>query len=153
LGAHLDVRGDSGYVVAPPSMHGSGRRYVLLFDRPLAPLPPKWLDAMVERGLPAAVGARRQLPKGLAATAYGRAALEGLCAEMLSTPEGSRNDRLVRLSYRAGRLAAAGELAGSTVGTVLVAAAVLAGLDEDEAVDVFGRGFEAGYELPAARTR
>jgi Bifunctional DNA primase/polymerase, N-terminal len=27
LGPHLDIRGDGGYVVAPPSIHPSGRRY------------------------------------------------------------------------------------------------------------------------------
>jgi Bifunctional DNA primase/polymerase, N-terminal len=39
---HLDVRGDGGYVVAPPSLHASGRRYEWLTppDRmALAPLP------------------------------------------------------------------------------------------------------------------
>src|SRR5262249_53248813 len=39
---HLDVRGDGGYVVAPPSLHASGRRYEWLTPperMKLAPIP------------------------------------------------------------------------------------------------------------------
>jgi hypothetical protein len=44
LGAGLDVRGVGGYVVAPPSLHISGRRYAWSVDHhpdetPLAPMP------------------------------------------------------------------------------------------------------------------
>jgi hypothetical protein len=33
LGPGLDVRGDGGYVVAPPSVHASGRPYKMLHER------------------------------------------------------------------------------------------------------------------------
>jgi hypothetical protein len=44
----LDVRGEGGYVVAPPSLHKSGKRYELLTpsETPLAD-PPAWLLALV----------------------------------------------------------------------------------------------------------
>lgn len=48
----LDVRGDGGMIVVPPSLHASGHRYHwdcehgMGFDLPLAPLPPSALDAI-----------------------------------------------------------------------------------------------------------
>lgn len=48
LGPGLDVRGDGGYVVAPPSLHASGRRYQWELsgdpdDVAVAPMPEGWL--------------------------------------------------------------------------------------------------------------
>jgi hypothetical protein len=54
VGAGIDVRGDGGYVVAPPSTHESGRDYVWEFgfgpdDVPLADAPP-WLLSLIGAG-------------------------------------------------------------------------------------------------------
>lgn len=50
LGVGVDIRGDGGYVVAPPSLHVSGRRYAWEASSDpadgieIAPLPVTWLD-------------------------------------------------------------------------------------------------------------
>jgi hypothetical protein len=54
LAPGIDLRGDGGYVVAPPSMHPSGRRYAWEVshhpdDMPVAPLP-GWLAARLADG-------------------------------------------------------------------------------------------------------
>lgn len=72
----IDFRGDGGYVAAPPSLHPSGKKYVVLEDNELAPLP-QWLLEFVRKD-------RAPKPEGLVATAQ-------------AVPEGGRNDFLTRL--------------------------------------------------------
>jgi hypothetical protein len=42
LGPGIDVRGDGGYVIAPPSVHHTGRAYQWATRNPIAPLP-EWV--------------------------------------------------------------------------------------------------------------
>ena len=56
IGPGLDIRGDGGYIIAPDSLHRSGRRYEWELsshpdDTPLAPLP-SWLLALVKKADP-----------------------------------------------------------------------------------------------------
>jgi Bifunctional DNA primase/polymerase, N-terminal/Primase C terminal 1 (PriCT-1) len=79
----IDVRGDGGYVIAPPSQHHSGNRYKWAdgYDFRHAPLTdaPPWLLA---RFAPVGDTSTRPSPK--------------LAADE-QIPEGARNDRLMRL--------------------------------------------------------
>jgi hypothetical protein len=48
IASGIDVRGDGGYVLTPPSMHPSGRRYAWSVDSANAfAAPPKWLLAKI----------------------------------------------------------------------------------------------------------
>ncbi|MBI2805871.1 MAG: bifunctional DNA primase/polymerase [Planctomycetes bacterium] len=42
LGPHIDVRGDGGYVLAPPSVGQNGQQYAVLLDHAVAPCP-SWI--------------------------------------------------------------------------------------------------------------
>jgi hypothetical protein len=58
LGRGLDIRADGGYIVAPPSKHGSGKRYQWRADhspeeQALAPLPAWLLDTLKQPHAPA----------------------------------------------------------------------------------------------------
>src|SRR3546814_8370338 len=44
LGAGIDIRGDGGYVLAPPSRHVSGGRYAVVQRGGELPTLPGWLD-------------------------------------------------------------------------------------------------------------
>jgi Bifunctional DNA primase/polymerase, N-terminal len=149
IGPKIDTRGAGGYVIAPPSVHGSGAVYRWI-DATLDLVPvPEWLLEALERSQPdSLVGERQKLPDGALWTLYGRSALTAIAREMATTPEGERNSILNALAYRCGRLSAAGQLAEQVARRDLIAAAVEAGLDGDEAEATFRSGFTAGLFRP-----
>lgn len=70
LGPGIDVRGDGGFIIAPPTIRGDGGEYVTAYDAVLAPYPgkqtdydfdvdqmvlsevPTWFDELLEKGAP-----------------------------------------------------------------------------------------------------
>jgi len=82
LGACLDVRGEGGYVVMPPSVHPSGRKYVWSVDSGDQIVPaPAWLLHLIanpQGKRPTPVSEWRSLMKGV--------------------PEGQRNQSLARIA-------------------------------------------------------
>jgi putative DNA primase/helicase len=97
LGAGLDIRGDGGSVVAPPSLHVSGKPYQWESERTpcavsVAPLP-VWVLALLREP--------SRLSSGGSAGSHGS---WGIGADGL-IPEGQRNETLFRIAcqlYRAG---------------------------------------------------
>lgn len=80
LGPKLDVRGEGGYVVAPPSLHESGARYTVEQDAEWLPdFPVRWKERLT--------GADGRIER----SNY---------TELLSTPavEGERNEKLAQIA-------------------------------------------------------
>jgi Bifunctional DNA primase/polymerase, N-terminal len=144
----VDTRAAGGYTIGPPSVHASGAIYRWL-DPTREPVPAAdWLLALLERDHHEALGERRELPDGVSFTSYGRSAIERITEEMAGTIEGERNSALNALAYRCGRLSAAGQLAEEVARRDLVAAALRAGLEVEEAERTFRSGFTAGRFRP-----
>jgi hypothetical protein len=87
LGPGLDTRGRGGFIVAPPSLHASGRRYAVDVDHHLGDVPladvPQWL---IERLARSRSGGKAAAPEEWRALASGIVA------------KGARNDTIARLA-------------------------------------------------------
>lgn len=146
LGPGIDTRGKGGYVVAPPSIHPSGKQYAWSGKERVEQLP-AWLEALLNPP----PRPPQHLPSPLAGTvedAYGRAALERILEDLRASGEGTRNDALNRAAYQCGRLIAAGRLT-SAVAEDLEHTALSIGLDGHEVAATIASGLCAGADNPA----
>jgi hypothetical protein len=141
----VDFKADGGYVVAPPSIHISGRRYSWQTspDTPLAPCP-QWLIEAVQwpesrPSHPPSAG-----PPTPLGSPYGRAALRKELARLHQSREGERNNALNRAAFNLGKLIAAGHLGESTVTSLLMTVARGAGLPDREVERTLRSGMSAG---------
>jgi len=115
VGPKIDVRGDGGYIVAPPSIHPSGRAYAWRAGH--APwemafaAAPAWLIDLVKvvEAAPAAPMKTRVAERGRASR-YGEAALTGACGDVRSCPPGQQNETLYAKACSVGALVAGGEI-------------------------------------------
>src|SRR5262245_9095525 len=130
----VDVRGDGGYVVAPPSVHPSGEQYRWLDDKaPVLPAP-SWILALLKAKKTVRT-AGKPLPNSFAphgGAGFRNAALRGEIARLQSASEGERNTALNRAAFSLGQLVAGQELAEGDVIATLASAALSIGLTERE---------------------
>jgi hypothetical protein len=132
IGPGLDVRGDGGYVLAPPSIHPDGPRYRWTNNRPLA-VAPDWLVALTRKPVPKPITSKIALPaRPLCSDTYGKAALDYEVAELANTLKGGRNHAHNRASFRLHQLVAGGELDAAEVRHRLLQAATANGLMDDD---------------------
>ena len=165
---HVDVRGEGGYVILPPSVMDDGARYVWLrapAEAAPPPLPGRLLDAILRRGEFAPGGAApRPQPGGIAARAagpvgrtggedeavrrYARAVLDRARSDMAGTGQGQRGHTLNALAYMLGPYVELGALSEREAWAALSDGADACGLSATDGPqacdDKIRRGLEAG---------
>jgi len=145
---HIDWRGRNGYVVAPPSIHPSGRRYAWAEGLgPSTPLvePPPWLLSLVRgreaAGAPISSGGRPQPLSVRSPRHYAAGVLRSALSRVASAPEGARNRTLYGAACDVASLAIRGWLSPEVATLRLIEAAQQAGLDDVEVRRTIRSGF------------
>ena len=164
LGEGIDVRGQTGYIVAPPSWGHTRNppvrevRYEWINDNPVAALP-EWITARLSSRFPNRAGGPQSGRSGgrfhLAhrtgsgdPNAYAQAALRAEVDRVRTAPEGTRNDTLNAAAYNLGQLVAGGVLGIHVVELELTRAALAAGLTEREIGSTVRSGLTKGADSP-----
>ena len=147
LGPGLDVRGDGGSIVAPPSRHASGGRYHWLKPGAEPPPAPDWLTRLATPPPPPPVPPL-PMPGARASDRYAAAAVRGEAQAVENAPGGTRNHRLNLAAWRLGRLVAGGVVDEEIAREALLPAAAAAGLRLDESRATVRSGLLAGRRSP-----
>lgn len=150
----IDVRGEGGYVVVPPSLHASGRRYVWTGRTTPAPAP-DWLvdvlDRRHDRTPPMLLHEPSMpLPGRSRQQRYATAALRSELAGLAAAVEGTRNASLNRAAFSLGQLVGAGLLDHDEVAAELERVADGIGLGATEIRRTVASGLSAGLKQPRA---
>jgi hypothetical protein len=147
VGAGIDVRADGGYVIAPPSLHPAGERYVWTWHCDPSPMP-QWLERLVDPPRVERIAPQDPIPVSVALDRWAAAALWGEVERVRFAREGSRNHTLNRAAFALGQIAGAGALDADEVEAHLHQAARAVGLAEREASLTIRSGLSAGLARP-----
>jgi hypothetical protein len=143
----LDIRGDGGFIIAPPSVHPSGQRYRWAPGNPRQPADaPGWLLDIVRE--PDRV---RVIPEGrpvVTPSRYAAAAVRRACAAVAGAAPGTRNSALNSEAFGIGQLVGAGMLDEEDAAYALALAAFDCGLERDEIESTLRSGLHAGMARP-----
>lgn len=138
-GRPIDIRGEGGYVIAPPSKHVSGHIYAWIDGRSpgdieLAPFPADH-QFLQEKQHP---GDHE---------AYIDAAIKDELGKLAATGEGGRNDALNKATFALAQFIAHG-VSESYLTQELYRVAIMIGLDAKEARATIASGLKAGIQHP-----
>jgi putative DNA primase/helicase len=145
----LDIRGDGGLFVAPPSNHYSGSTYKWVTrpgEMPLADCPPWLIESLREKKT--ADPRPGSNFKGTQNKNYAAVALKEECEKVRSAQKGTRNSTLNDAAFSLGQLIGGGELGQWEVENELLSAAVSIGLPPSEAKATIKSGLDAGVREP-----
>lgn len=150
----IDVRGDGGYAVSPPSVHPNKTAYEWIVNPwqvPLADAPAWLLDKVAlpeqaDKRLDFNDATDHSLP-----VAYLDKALASELALLAQAPNGQRNDQLNKAAFNLGRLIEAG-LEEDRVKSGLYGIAQAIGLEKEEIIATIDSGIAAGKQKPRTIT-
>jgi hypothetical protein len=159
LGRGIDVRGDGGMVIAPPSINLDGRAYRWINRNPIAAMPAWLVELTRDKPPPAptisqrAVATIRRPFNG--PNRYGMAALDREIEALANTAPGGRNHALNRASFSLHQLVAGAELDAGLVRHRLIDASTANGLVADDGLPsvlaTIKSGMRAGLQHPRSR--
>jgi hypothetical protein len=159
IGPGLDVKGDGGYTIVPPSERGDGTPYRWSGNTKDPVEAPQWLiDKAL--GAPKPKITHQQNATADAATAsspldqaWALKALEIECAAVSGAPPGTRNDRLNTAAFNLGQIVAAGGLDEEEVCDCLFAAAEDCDLVADDGAQQVRATIDSGMTASKAQPR
>lgn len=146
----VDVRGEGGMVLAAPSLHPSGNRYAVVENLPIAEAP-AWLIELVkyepvERVPVEAVGELTEVQRQI-----GLAIFKKRLSKYAEVEDGQWNNELTKLTFLAGRMAAAGVFTEEEAEETMHANPTVEAYMQEEPRTVeanFRSGFETGAASP-----
>jgi hypothetical protein len=150
LAPGIDVRGDSGYVIAPPSVSENGEyRWEVSFADCGFPEPPGWLlDLVREPPDLDPVGAAMSVPATAADNESIESEIDRQLQHVRKAEKGTRNSTLNTAAFIVGKIVGAGAAAESVQVERLVTAAHSCGLEAREARRTISSGMRAGKLKP-----
>jgi putative DNA primase/helicase len=163
---HVDIRGDGGYVIVPPSRMSDGAAYSWEQepDEEFPEAPQLLLDAIAKRLNGAAAGspqdpppaAARQRPPAHEAQAkaqrrYAMAALDREIGELRNVPEGSRGFECNKVAYSLGGLVGAGLVSETLIRAEIFGACELNGLVAKDGVEKVRQNIARAVSAGAAK--
>lgn len=159
IGDGIDVRGDGGMVVTPPSVNLDGRAYRWINKLPIAAMP-AWLIELTHDKPPPASTISQRAVAGIrrpfnGPNRYGVAALDREIDALTNTAPGVRNHALNKAAFSLFQLVGGYELDGAEVERRLIEAATLNGLVADDGLPsvlaTIKSGRRAGRQYPRSR--
>lgn len=161
-GSGINVRGQGGYIIVPPSVRQDGREYQVAepLDWFSFAEPPGWLLDLIAPAKDECVVTTTPIQRGKFRSSghdrrerYGSAALQGECERVASAPRGGRNNQLNTSSFRIGQLVGSGTVEATTGRDALLAAATSAGLVKEDGQRAVLATIESGMTSGATRPR
>lgn len=135
LGPGLDIRAEGGSIIAPPSVHASGRPYAWIEDAPMLRFPLSAIVALTPP--PPTYHAHGAVPD-----------LDRIVDRVRFAPVGTRNHALYRAAYTAGGVVASKGSNPKDAELALINAGLAAGLDRVEATNTVRSGLRSGLKAP-----